>query len=116
MGVLADIYISRNEDAIKYDAAPHQFPDRAEYKHLTPHELSILWSIIRGIEWEFAMIDEFPCLLQVNRGERLIHRIPGPMASELASLSPDRIASITSAWAATEELSCSPEDIKPVVD
>jgi len=43
-------------------------------------------------------------------------RVPAAMALQLAELSPDRIASVTSAWAATEELKCSPEDIKPTVD
>jgi len=43
-------------------------------------------------------------------------RVPAAMALQLAELSPDRIASVTSVWAATEELKCSPEDIKPTVD
>ena len=116
MSVLADIYISRDDDAVKYDTTPDQFADRAQYKGLTPLELSTLWAIMRGVEWDFAMQDEFPCLLQINGGERLVHRLPTAMVSELAALSPDRITSVTSAWAATEELGCDPEDIRPVVD
>jgi hypothetical protein len=116
MSVLADIYISRDGDAVKYDTAPDQFADRAQYKRFTPLELSILWSIMRGVEWDGAMMDEFPCLLQIDGGERLIHRLPSAMVSELAALPPDRAATITSAWAETEELSCDPADIRPVVD
>jgi hypothetical protein len=116
MSTLADIYISRNDDAVKYDTAPEQFADRAQYKGFTPCEVSILWSIMRGVEWDVAMMDEFPCLLEIDGGERLIHRFPAAMVSELAALSPVQIASVTSAWAATEELSCSPEDIRPVID
>ena len=116
MSVLADIYISRNDDAVKYDAAPEAFTERAEYKGITPLELSMLWAIMRGVEWDVASMDEFPCLLAIDGGERLIHRLPAAMASDLALLSPDRITSVTSAWAATEELSCSPEDIRPVLD
>jgi hypothetical protein len=116
MSTLADIYISRDDDAVKYDAAPEQFAYRAQYKGFTPCELSILWSIMRGVEWDVAMMDEFPCLLEIDGGERLIHRLPVAMVSELAALSPDRIATVTSAWAATEELRCSPEDTRPVVD
>jgi hypothetical protein len=116
MSVLADIYISRDDEAIRYDTTPDQFADRARYKGFTPLELSILWSIMRGIEWDVAMMDDFPFLLQIDGGERLIHRLPSAMVTELADLSRDRVASITSAWAATEELSCSPEDIRPVVE
>lgn len=116
MSLLADIYISPDDEAVKYDTTPDQFADRAQYKGFTPLELSMLWSIMRGVEWDVAMMDEFPCLLQIDGGERLIHRLPSAMVTELAALSPDRVASVTAAWAATEELSCSPEDIRPVVD
>jgi hypothetical protein len=116
MSVLADIYISRDDDAVKYDTAPDQFADRAQYKGFTPLELSLLWSIMRGVEGDVATMDEFSCLLQIDGGERLVHRLPAAMVSELAALPPDRVASVTAAWAATEELSCSPEDIRPVVD
>jgi len=116
MSVFAEIYISRDDEAVRYGTTPDQFIDRAQYKGFTPLELSILWSIMRGVEWDVDMMDEFPCLLQVDGGERLIHRLPSAMVTDLAGLSPDRVASVTSAWAATEELSCSPADIRPVVD
>ena len=114
MSLLADIYISRDDEAVSYDTTPDQFADRAQYKGFTP--FSMLWSIMRGVEWDVALTDEFPCLLQIDGGERLIHRLPSAMVTELAALSPDRVASVTTAWAATEELSCSPEDIRPVID
>src|SRR6266571_1680455 len=116
MSVLADIYIARDDEAVRYDTTPDQFAKRVQYKGFTPLELSILWSIMRGAEWEVAMMREFPCLLQIDGGERLIHRLPSAMVAELAGLSPDRVPAVTSAWAATEELSCSPDDIRPVVD
>lgn len=116
MSLLADIYISRDEEAVKYDTTPGQFAERAQHKGFTPLELSMLWSIICGVEWNVALMDEFPCLLQIDEGERLIHRLPPAMVTELTNLSPDRVATVTSAWASTEELSCNSEDIRPVVD
>jgi hypothetical protein len=116
MGVLADIYISRDDEAVKYDAAPEQFPERVQYKSITPLELSTLWSIMRGVESDVESMNEFPCLLVIDGGEQLIHRLPAAMVAELARMSPDQVASVTSAWATTEELSCSPADIRPVVD
>jgi hypothetical protein len=116
MSLLAEIYVSRDADAVRYDTAPEQFADRSQHKGFGPVELSILWSIMQNVEWDVPMLDEFPCLLQISGGERLIHRIPQAMITELAELSPDRVALVTSAWAAIEELNCSPEDIRPVVD
>jgi hypothetical protein len=116
MSVLADIYISPDDEAVKYDTAPDQFTDRAQYKGMTPLELSMLWCIMRDIEWDAASMDEFACLLQIDGGERLIHKFPEAMVAGLSKLSPERTGAVTVAWAATEELNCSPEDIRPTVD
>ena len=116
MGLLADLYISPGNEAVKYDTAPDEFPERVEYKGFTELELSILWSIIRGIKWDVAMMNDFPCLLQTDGGERAIHKVPSLMAQELAALSPDQITSAASSWAASEEINGDPEDIRPIVD
>jgi hypothetical protein len=116
MSILSDIYISRDDEAVKYDTAPDQFSDRAQYNGMTPLELSTLWAILRGVKWDWDSQKEFACLPQVAGGERLVHRLPAAMVAELAKLPTERIASATKAWAATEELDCSPEDIKPVVE
>ena|ERR1051326_8130791 len=63
---VADIYISRDDEAVKYKTTPEQFAERMAYKGITPLELSILWSILRGVEWDVATMDEFPCLLQIE--------------------------------------------------
>src|SRR4051794_637740 len=110
MSLLAEIYLSKDEDAANYDKAPDQFIDRAQYKNLTPLELSTLWAIMQSREWEPDMMGRFPCLLQLDGGARLIHKVPVAMVSELAALSPDKIGAITSAWAATDELRCNPAD------
>jgi hypothetical protein len=116
MGLRADIYISRDDEAVSYDTTPDQFADRAQYKGFTPCELSILWSIMRGVEWDVAMMDEFPCLLQIGGGERLIHRLPSEMVTELATLSPDQVVSVSSAWAATEELGWPQDSAREVIE
>src|SRR5882724_7917714 len=109
MGVLADIYISRDDEAVRYDTTPDQFAERAQYKNFTPLELSTLWAIMRGIEWDVDSMDEFPCLLQQDGGERLIHRLPAAMIVDLSRLAPDEIAEVTPKWASTEELDWPPD-------
>jgi hypothetical protein len=115
MSVLADIYISRDE-AVRYDTSPAQFTERVQYIGITPLEVSMLLSILQGTEWDVALLDEFPCLLQIDGGERLMHKFPAEMVSELSKLSPDRAATVTAGWAATEELNCNLEEIRPAVD
>ena len=116
MGVLSDIYISRDDEAVEYDTAADKFSERAQYKGMTPLELSTLWAILRGVEYDFDSIDEFPCLFEKDGGERLIHGFPKAMLTALGQLTPDRIPAVTAKWAATEELSCPPADIRPVVE
>jgi hypothetical protein len=117
MGVLSDIYISRdNDEAVEYDAAPNKFSERAQFTGLLPPELSTLWAIVRGIDYDFKMFCDFPCLLEKDGGERLIHSFPAAMVTALGQLTPDQIQAATVKWAATEELSCSPADIQPVVE
>lgn len=116
MGLLADLYLAHDGHAVRYDTTPEEFTDRAEFKSITPLEFSTLLAIMRGIEWNGALMDEFPCLLEVDGGERLIHRFPAAMLTELVALTPDRIASVTAEWAATEELDCRPDELRPIVD
>lgn len=116
MGILADIYVSRDDEAIKYDTVPDQFAERAKYKSITPLELSMLWAIMQGIQWDVALMDEFPCLLQINSGERLIHGLPAAMVVELTRLTPEKVADVSPKWAAIEELCRPPEEARPVVE
>jgi hypothetical protein len=116
MGLLADIYVSTDAEAVNYDTKPDQFEQRAQYKGFTPLELSILWSIMRGIEWDVASMDEFPCLLERDGGERLIHRLPAQMVAELSRLTPEQIAAVSPQWAAIEELGWPPDEGQMVVE
>jgi hypothetical protein len=115
MSILADIYLSRDDKAAGYDTAHQQFPDRVQYRRFTMWELSILWSIMRGVEPDDALLDHFECLLEKDGGERMIHRLPQEMVTELAGLTPERIAKISPQWAAIEELAWLPEDAQAVV-
>src|SRR4051794_1072014 len=116
MGLLADIYISTDGNAVKYDTSPKDFPDRAERKGLTALELSTLWSILQGIEWDVDSMDEFACLLELDRGERLIHRLPATMVADLAKLTPDRIAAAAPQWTVTEELGWKPDEARLAIE
>lgn len=116
MSLLAELYLAKDEDAVRYNTTPGAFADRAEHTSFTTLEISTLWAIMRGIEWDVDLLDEFPCLLEVDGGERLIHRVPAEMVAELTVMSTEEIGRVTAEWAATEELDCRPEDVRPIVD
>jgi len=86
MGILSDIYISREDEASKYDTAPATFAERAQFTGMTPLEYSTLWAIMRGVEWQAASMQDFACLLEKDGGERLIHSFPAAMRAALAQL------------------------------
>jgi hypothetical protein len=119
MSLLSDIYISSDEEAVKYDPAPATFAERAQYKGVSPLELSTLWAIMQGIKWDVASMDEFKCLFVIEGGERLVHSFPPTMLTALCQLTPDQIREISGKWAETDELACAGADIRdiqPVVE
>jgi hypothetical protein len=117
MGLLADFYVSTDDDAVSYDDSP-SLPDsdRAQHTGITHLELSTLWAILQEREWDVTTMDEFRCLLERDGGERLIHRFPAALVAQLATSDAGTLRLAAAAWAQTEELSCDPSDIQPVVD
>lgn len=115
MGLLADIYVSRDDEAVKYDDDPGGFADRAEYKRFTELELSTLWCIMRGVQWDVSLMHQFPSVFQEDEGQRTINRLPAEMVAELSRLTPEQIAVVSPKWAATEELRWLPDTAREVI-
>ena len=117
MGVLADIYLSRDDqEAVRYDSEPETFKDREKYGNFTELELSTLWAKIRGIERDVNSLDEFHSVLVKDGGERCIKRLPTSMTDELARLTPEQISAAATKWAATDEMACEAADVQPIIE
>jgi hypothetical protein len=117
MGVLADIYPSRDDqEAVRYDSDPDTFKDREQYRNFTEAELSTLWAKLRGIEWDVDLLDEFHTVLVEGGGERVIKRLPTPMTVELARLTPEQTSEAAAKWAATDEMAYGAADVQPIVE
>jgi hypothetical protein len=117
MGVLADLYLSRDDqEAIRYDTEPGTFKDREQYGNFTELELSTLWEKMKGIEWDVDSLDDFHTVLVKDGGERTIKRLPTSMTDELARLTPEQISSAAAKWAATDEMSCEPSQVQPIIE
>jgi hypothetical protein len=117
MSVLTDLYLAEPKHAKDYDVG-QKCPevDRAQYKGITTLELSTLWAIIQKKEWDVAMMDEFPQIMIVDGGQRLIFEIPHS-AMECFALLPDSgIGGAADAWSKTDELGCEADDIRPVIE
>jgi hypothetical protein len=117
MGVLADLYLSRNDsEAVQYDVAPDSFADREQYGNFTQLELSTLWAGMRNIKWDVNLCDDFRNILVEDEGERIICGLPAAMTVELAQLTPSEISSNAVKWSATDEMNCKPTDVQPLIE
>jgi hypothetical protein len=116
MGILADIYVSRDDEAVQYGATPDAFPDCLQYKSISSLELSTLWALMSGIKWEVNLMKEFACLLVKDEGERVIHKVPPAMLRDLAALTPQQVEALAAKWAATDEFACEPAEVQPIIE
>jgi hypothetical protein len=117
MGVLADLYLSRDDgEAIQYAGSQDSFADREQYGNFTELELSTLWAGMRDIKWDVSLCDHFSQILVEDGGERMIVRVPAKMTAELAALTSAQIASNAMKWAATDEMKCHPADVQPLIE
>jgi hypothetical protein len=117
MSVLSDFYLAEAQQAKNYDVNQQcDEIDRAQYRGMTPLELSTLWAITQKKEWDVAMMDQFPEVLIVDGGQRLIYQVPGAAVKRFASLSEAEVGAAAGAWSQTEELACEAADVQPVVE
>jgi hypothetical protein len=118
MAVLADLFISTPTEAAEYDKTQTvaNNEDRAEFTSFTDLELSTLQAIIEGREWDVDMLDSYNTILEQDDGERRICELPKEFLERLASLDDKAITTASEAWAKTEELSCSPNDVRPIIE
>jgi len=117
MGLLAEIYIaSDDQEALRYDVTPDVFRDRKQYKNFTVLELSTLWAIMQGTAWSVGVLNEFPTLLVVGGGERLVHRLPQGMKEALARMQQEEVLACSVKWGATAEMRRHPRDDQPIIE
>jgi hypothetical protein len=124
MGILSDFFVATPEEALRYanrieepdeGAEIEELLDPVQYKRFTDLEISTLWAILEGNDWD---VDRH-ALEYIEIGEdneAWLNRFPDELTSLLAKLEPDSQAAVLEAWASTEELACDPAELQPVVD
>jgi hypothetical protein len=117
MSVLANIYVASEANAADYDADPTRFQaNSASWKRFTILELSMLWALLQGREWDVDLMDPFTNLLMRDGGARMIARLPDEFLYGVMAADDKRVTEVARQWAATEELNCEPDEVRPFIE
>lgn len=100
MSILADVFIATRKDALNYDAQSPGY-QRLELPGLTDIELSTLWALVQGKEFDF---DKHELGTLDADTDALIFSFPKRFIADLANLSEDKIAAVAAQWAESEEM------------
>jgi hypothetical protein len=122
MGLLCDLFVNSREEALAYEsttpldrnARVKRFSP-AEFKGLTSLEFGMLWAILANQVWDAGK----HTLLDVafgEGGESWLHQFPNEYVALLSRLDSNAINTAAQVWSKTEELSCSADDVRPVVE
>jgi hypothetical protein len=106
MGILADIFVSTEEDALLYDSLDERPTERYDvvlYKRLTSLEFGRLWAIIDGEEWDVHR-HMLRNISHGDEGEQWLEVFPAELVAKLAGLPDDGMEDLSNAWGKTEEL------------
>jgi len=117
MSLIAELFLARNDgEAARYETAANAFADREQFGGIMTLTLSTLWAILENKTWEDRFLDDFVNVVEKDGGLPTIDRLPPAFVEGLAGLTPDRIREVAEEWAATEEMMCDGEDLRPVIE
>ncbi|MET3379229.1 MULTISPECIES: hypothetical protein [Variovorax] len=124
MGILSDFFVASPEEALRY-ANRIEEPDEGDeieellepvqYKRFTDIEITTLWAIMEGKEWD---VDRH-MLEYVELGEdndAWLNRFPDELTTLLTQVDSASLAPVLERWANTEELACEPTELHPVME
>jgi hypothetical protein len=112
MGLLTELFVGHDGDAKKFDAARGSGARSVKLGGLTNLEFETLWAILSAEEWN----PETHALEEVaSTDSTWTFKFPRAYIDRLRALDAPGISSAAKSWAATEELSCKPAEIEPVI-
>lgn len=122
MSIISDFIVATPADARTYAqwtaggeaAAPDRYTV-AGYNGLTDLEISTLWAVLAGEEWDIDE-HELPGEPGDEDEESMLSRFPPPLVNALAALEDPALAGIARQWSSqAEELEWEPEALLPVL-
>lgn len=123
MGILADILVANERDALAYDASldlrssPTAAITVVYYKSFTGLEFGTLWALATGEQFDMGR-HRLRHISHGDEGERWLEAFPEELVAVLSATPEAELASLAARWAATDELRLShmlPEYAEPVV-
>jgi len=123
MGILADILVASEQDALAYDAqlelrrSPVSGVTVVYYKSFTGLEFGTLWALAVGEPFEVRR-HKLRHISHGDDGERWLEAFPAELVAVLSAIPDADVPSLAARWAATDELKLSqmlPEHVEPVI-
>jgi hypothetical protein len=102
MSIIADVILASAQQASQYDASEDcAAVERIELNDITELEVSVLWSIIDEVEFDF---DEHELEFVDSNEEINLYLFPDSLIFSLAKLNKGEIESFSAEWADIEEM------------
>jgi hypothetical protein len=113
MGLQTEVFIASRGDAARYDGLNGDSFERIQLAGLTNLEFETLWAIFDDDEWD-AKRHVLKQIASTNASWTF--QFPAAYLAKLQSLDANRIHEAAAAWAATDEIAASPDDVLPVIE
>lgn len=114
MSLPNSLFKATREEAVAYASSGRgEISELFEFGGITDLDLSNLFSIITGEEFDFDQHE----LLPLEEGTEVdLIELPARFVSALACIEKNNIPKISIQWSETEELACDPKDLEPIVE
>jgi hypothetical protein len=112
MGLMTELFVARDEEAKTYDHTSAGRFSSLQLGGLTNLEFETLWAILAAKEWSA----ETHALHEVASTKGTwTFKFPEVYLDRLRRLEPTAISAAATSWAATDEVSCEPAEVEPVI-
>ena len=119
MGLLTELFVATESDARAYAASNGTGPlpalARVDLGDRTNVEFETLWAILESEPWDVHQ----HALREVSKAsetESWLFEFPERYVGTLKDLPPPKIGSASAAWAATDEMSTTPQVVLPIIE
>jgi len=113
MGLLTELFVAADADAKTYDHTSAARFKSVKLGGLTNLEFETLWAILAKQEWS----PDTHALGDVASSDSTwTFKFPRAYIDTFRAVDARAISEAAKSWAATEELSCDPADIEPVIE
>jgi hypothetical protein len=118
VGILADVFVSSEKDALEYESLlgwdlPADRYVRIERKGFTALEFEILWAVLENTEWD---VNRHRLNSLRRTGDSWLEQFPDALVVLLNEVGPDRHCKVATAWGASDELQRYGTDLEGTVE